>query len=101
MKIVNTEKQGVYEIWNATIRGYDWKLIRKHGVGTYAIVAGETNESPDLEIVIEEYPDPERRKIWDDPKSLFKVAVWAYNEALKYLDRMNEDEDELKSYPNL
>jgi hypothetical protein len=56
---------GVYEITGAPVRGFDWKLIRKPGQGTYASIAGPTDNDDDEQVVIEEYSDPDHRAIWD------------------------------------
>ena len=73
MEISGTEKYGHYEVTGATIRGFDWVLVRKPGVGTYAIVAGEDDASDDENIVIEEEGALDRRALWD-AKSHMEVA---------------------------
>ena len=73
MEISGTERYGHYEVIGAPIRGFDWVLVRKPGVGTYAIVAGEDDASEDEEIVIEEEGAPDRRAMWD-AKSHEEVA---------------------------
>lgn len=65
MEISGTERYGHYEVTGAPIRGFDWVLVRKPGVGTYAVVAGEDDASEDKEIVIEEESAPDRRAMWD------------------------------------
>lgn len=45
-------------------RGFDWQLIRQSG-GTYAHIAGKTDEDGDEEIVIEEYDAPDQRASMD------------------------------------
>ena len=55
-----------FQVNEATIRNFDWQLIRKPGQGTYAVVAGPTDDADDETFVIEEYDDPERRELWDN-----------------------------------
>lgn len=56
---------GTFQVNEATIRGYDWQLIREPGQGTYARIAGPDDDAPDEDYVIEEWSDPERRALWD------------------------------------
>lgn len=76
---INKLSDETYEIWERPIRGFDWKLIRKNGVGTYAEIAGLTDYDADQQIVIEEYSDDAHRKIWDD-MSLLNIINAAYRE---------------------
>lgn len=77
--------EGRYTIEGDPIRGFGWRLIRKPGIGTYAVIAG-TEESPDdVHIVIEEYPDPQHRAVWDDAP-LQKVVEWAKDEILNEIE---------------
>jgi hypothetical protein len=77
-------EDGIYEIWERPIRGYDWQLIRSIGKGTYAIIAGKTDNDDDEEIIIEEWDAPEKRAIWDNAQ-LLQVVAWAYDEILDTL----------------
>jgi hypothetical protein len=36
-------KDNIYNVQDALINGYDWQLVRKPGIGTYATVAGFTD----------------------------------------------------------
>ena len=76
---INRTQNGEIEVYGALIRGCDWILIRKPGQGTYARIAGPTADSDDEEIIIEEYSDPENRKIWDELTDQ-EVAEMAYEE---------------------
>lgn len=40
---INKLSDETCEIWERPISGFDWKLIRKNGVGTYAEIAGLTD----------------------------------------------------------
>jgi len=70
-----------YEIFQAEIRGFDWKLIRKPGQGTYAVIAGEAEYADDEEIVIEEYSSSEDREVWDK-KNVMECAADARHKIL-------------------
>lgn len=78
MKITKLS-DGIYTIWERPIRGFDWQLIRRKGVGTYAKIAGPTEFDDDEEIIIEEYSDSKNRKIWDNI-NLLDVINAAYRE---------------------
>lgn len=58
-------ENNVFNVIGALIRGYDWQLVRKPGVGTYAVIAGKTADDDDEHIIIEEYSAPDMRDIWD------------------------------------
>ena len=79
---VSKIENGKYEVTNLTIRGYDWKLIRKPGIGTYAVIAGAGSDDDDEQVVIEEYSAPEMRKTWDS-MSVIECAAAAHRELVK------------------
>ncbi len=81
MRVTKTATPHEYEVSGHPIRGYDWKLIRKIGTGTYARIAGSSADGLDEEIVVEEYSDDERRALWDR-LGLWQLAVHAHDAIL-------------------
>lgn len=79
----NRTESGEIEVTGAQISGYDWILIRKPEQGTYARIAGPTEYDDDEEIIIEEYSDPEHRKIWDNFSDQV-AAEFAHEEITNY-----------------
>ena len=81
MRVEKTGHPGEYQVSGMEIRGCDWTLIRKEGVGTYARIAGLDDSSPDedKEIVIEEEFALDRRALWDQ-LTLCELAKEAYLE---------------------
>ena len=75
------------EVTDRPIRGYDWKLIREPGMGTYARIAGvitDTDDQPDdEELVIEEYGPHGKfsRESWDNAPDAMMID-WAYDEIM-------------------
>ena len=66
MKIEFTKNEdGTLTVTSPEIRGYEWTLKRKEGIGTYATIAGKDEDADDEEISIEEWESPKYRKIWD------------------------------------
>jgi hypothetical protein len=87
-----TEVQpNLFKITNAPIRGFDWKLLRDSGVGTYAYIAREVSDVGDEEIVIEEYSDPEHRRKWDNMTDV-EVAEAAYASLPKIINWLAMEE---------
>lgn len=66
MEIEKIER-GKWQILGLPIRGYDWTLIRKRGIGTYAVIAGSETDSDadDEELIVEEFSEPDRREFYD------------------------------------
>ena len=79
---VHKIKDGEYEVLGCPINGYDWRLIRKLGTGTYALYDSGVENGDDVEMVIEEYSDHDNRAVWDG-MSLFQVVSVAHKEILK------------------
>lgn len=76
----------VYEVTGLAIRDYDWLLVRNIGHSTLAFIAPSEDYDGvgDEVIVIEEYSDPQHRKIIDD-KHLFQLASWVHDELVTYI----------------
>jgi len=80
MRVKNTETRGEYAVHNAEINAYDWTLIRKIGIGTYARIARVGDDEPqDETLVLEEHAEPWNRKLIDD-MSVIELAAWAKRE---------------------
>ena len=67
----------VIEVTGKLVNGYDWKLTRELGKGTYALYAHKDENIGDVETVIEECEDNANREIWDNASNE-KVIEWVY-----------------------
>ena len=83
-------KDGFYLVNSPEIRENPWYLTRKPGRGTYAEIASDIETGVyiapwpfNIRIVVEEYDDPEKRKIWDEA-SIPEVIKLAYGIIVKH-----------------
>jgi len=88
-------KDGFYLVSSPEIRENPWYLTRKPVQGTYAEIASDAETGVYIapwpfnkRIVVEEYDDPESRKMWDE-SSVAEVIKLAYEEIIEQLK--NED----------
>jgi hypothetical protein len=82
-------KDGFYLVTSPEIRENPWYLTRKTGLGTYAEIASDIETGVYIapwpfnkHIVVEEYDDPESRKIWDE-SSIPELIMLAYGIIIK------------------
>ena len=85
MKSTYTKDNRTLTVTSPLIRGYQWQLIRHKGQGTYARIAGVEYESPDEEIVIEEWDSPEMRALYDKVSDREAINV-VYADIMSMLD---------------
>jgi hypothetical protein len=84
-------KDGFYLVNSPEIRENPWYLTRKHGHGTYAEIANDIETGVYIapwpfnkQIVIEQYSDPEVRRMWDEA-ALSEIISLAYDEIVRQL----------------
>jgi hypothetical protein len=86
-------KDGFFLVSSPEIQEYPWYLVRKHGQGTYAEIVKDIETGIYIapwpfnkQIVVEEYSDPELRKMWDG-SGILEIISLAHDEIIRQLAR--------------